>query len=163
MCAGRARLIADTPSDLPLRLRVARGVPNIMADHEQQLQELCLNAVETNAQVDECIASFMEGTYFTGEEDGNSAVYTNNGFSQNKIDSDDDKDMLDNLQMMWASELADSITSTKPPPSGKRSDAAASPSAQVVKPKPKPWSVRSSPSGTWVRDPVTRQMKNLDA
>ena len=34
---------------------------------------------------------------------------------------------------------------------------------QPVKKKPAPWSSRSSPSGTFVRDPKTGEMRNIDA
>ena len=37
------------------------------------------------------------------------------------------------------------------------------PDASTSSSKPKPWSSRSSPSGTFVRDPVTGEMRNIDA
>ena len=64
----------------------------------------------------------------------------------------DAEDLVDNLQNIWASDLP------MPKTTSGISDNPQDASVQKVK----PWSSRSSPSGTFVRDPVTGEMRNID-
>jgi hypothetical protein len=80
---------------------------------------------------------------------------------------DDGECLLNDLHSLWASDLPISTTLQRPqnnmPLSSNgairvdTSDNVASSSAV------KPWSSRASPSGTFVRDPTTGKMKNVDA
>ena len=67
-------------------------------------------------------------------------------------DDDDLECMMDAMNSMWADEL---------PPS-KSSTSGIMDRPETPKQKAKPWSSRSSPSGTYVRDPKTGQMRNID-
>ena len=69
-----------------------------------------------------------------------------------ECDDDDLECMMDAMNSMWADELPPS----KAPTSGIM-DRPETPAQKV-----KPWSSRSSPSGTYVRDPKTGQMRNID-
>ena len=128
-------------------MRLARGTP-VLADHEKAIVEICSNPDKSDVEVEECVTDFLREGYYTES--------STNGSAQDENDSpesstEDDDDMLDNMFNMWAEDLpATPAAPAEPKPTQEKS-------------KPKPWSSRSSPSGTFVRDPRTGKMRNIDA
>eukprot|EP00977_Amphora_coffeiformis_P026337 scaffold25720_cov156-Amphora_coffeaeformis.AAC.4 len=136
-------LVGACPDDEPLVVRLARGTP-VLADHEEAVVDLCSNPGTSDSEVDECVTDFLRSGYYTEGED---AIPDD----ANGEDGEDDN-LLDNMFNMWAEDLpaTPSPSSTEDAPMTESS-------------KPKPWSSRSSPSGTFVRDPRTGKMTNIDA
>jgi hypothetical protein len=116
---------------------------------------LCSNV--DDEKVEQCIAAFMQDAY---DDDHN---MESNGNDASTDDDDDSSviavgasspeaaadNLIDSMYNLWAAELP-----TTPPPAPVDEETTSAP-------KIKPWSVRSSPSGTYVRDPVTGEMKNI--
>lgn len=146
-------LVAGCKDDEPLQLLVARGT-TVVQDHEKALVDLCSNPSEIGAEADECILEYLEGGHIIEDtpsyvpKDAVVAV-----IDDEECDTEDDEAdcMLDNMLNMWDEDYAKSPVKVEP----KIEEQSA--------PKVKPWSSRSSPSGTFVRDPVTGKMKNIDA
>lgn len=141
------------PEDEPLELRVLRGT-TVLEDHERALVELCSDPTLDGSESDECVLDFLKGGYDVGVD----VVSQVNGSNGSILDSDTDKeveqnenDLLDNMYNMWADELPVSAPIE-----------AVEETNQATNPEVKPWSSRSSPSGTWVRDPKTGEMRNID-
>lgn len=152
-------LVGCRNEDEPLVVRVVRGT-SIPARHEEALVELCSNPGSSDSEVEQCLLDFLQSGYY---DENTSSI---NGFTSGKdIDApilsiEEEADgLVDNLCNMWANEL----------PGTSLAAAAAAAAVQpnelgnTPEPKVKPWSSRSSPSGTWVRDPATGKMRNLDA
>lgn len=139
-------LVSATPEDKPLVLTVARGT-DVFEKHEEALVELCSSPGGSDKEVEGCIVDFLKEGYDLGTS------YDDEVEDEIKDCGDEDTEcMLDSMHNLWAEEL--------PPPTvsmdgGEQSTESAA--------KVKPWSSRSSPSGTYVRDPVTGEMKNIDS
>ena len=134
----------------------------MLEDHERTLVELCTNPVDS--QVEECLVTFLKAGYVDDNtEPTNSEVP--------ECAEDDSDCLVDSLYNLWANDLPS-------PPSPSSSTAAATSTSNGSRSgnnnnnnnsnnnneeptKLKPWSSRSSPSGTYVRDPRTGQMKNI--
>jgi hypothetical protein len=96
-------------------------------------------------EVENCVVDFLAGGY---DEVGD------NLHDQGAECGDDDTEcLIDDMMNLWADEVP-----LPPTTSGIADQVNGENSAK----KPKPWSSRSSPSGTWVRDPKTGQMRNID-
>lgn len=135
--------MAACPDDEPLNVRLARGT-SALEDHEAAVVDLCSRPDKSDTEVEECVTDFLQAGYFAQDEDDNET-------EEAAVSSGDDS-MLDDMFSMWAEDLP--ATPAKP----------AVDSDKDIKPtKPKPWSSRSSPSGTFVRDPKTGKMRNIDA
>jgi hypothetical protein len=137
-----------------LVLQVQRGT-SAAADHDQALTDLCTNPDASNDQVEQCIAAFLQDGYDDDNRIDNvdqtaSSIVGNNDDNDNDDDTKASDGLIDAMYNFWAAELPEAV----PVP----------PTAEpVVEPKAKvkPWSVRSSPSGTYVLDPTTGKMKNI--
>jgi hypothetical protein len=136
--------VGSVPEEDPLRLQVARGT-GVYERHESTVVDLCQTTSVSDKEVEECVVDFLKFGYDTAPEPIN----------EEECDIDDEANcMLDGMMNLWADELP------LPPTTSGISD---QPAGENVAKKPKPWSSRSSPSGTFVRDPVTGEMRNLDA
>ena len=137
------RLVSAVAEEDPLTIQVARGT-NVYERHESTIVDVCNGAGASDKEVEECVVDFISGGYnYEADAVESDAVECN----------DEDADcLIDDMMNLWADEL--------PPPS-----TTSGITAQTVQTtsKPKPWSSRSSPSGTWVRDPKTGKMRNIDA
>lgn len=134
-------LVASRPDDEHLEIRVARG-SRVQEEHEEALVELCSNPGAMDEDVEQCVSDFLIGTYM---DDSVSEI------DIECADKSDDECLVDNLYSMWAEDLPPRPVAPKIPETKKDE-----------RTKPKPWSSRSSPSGTFVRDPKTGKMKNID-
>lgn len=132
-------------------MRLARDTP-VLADHEEAVVDLCSNPDKSDTEVDECVTDFLRAGYYTEEEDAIPVDDESTGGEQETA-ADNDNALLDNMFNMWAEDLP-----APPPPS--TDDLNGENDKQS---KPKPWSSRSSPSGTFVRDPRTGKMTNIDS
>jgi hypothetical protein len=150
-------LVKSRPDDEPLVLRVARN-SRVLEDHEHALVELCRNPDgglgATEEQMEQCVNAFVQSTYDDFDDATSQQVTV-----ECLVDGDEDPTsadcLLDSMYSMWAEDGVPSV----PLPSIPTPDDEAS----RTKAKVKPWSSRSSPSGTYVRDPATGKLKNLDA
>ena len=133
--------MASVPDEEPLTLKIARGT-DVMDRHEKILAELCSVTGGNEKEVEQCVVDYISGGY----------DYDSGPDSPLECTDDDAECLIDNLHNMWAEALPMPATTsgiTDQPPTPAR--------------KVKPWSSRSSGSGTWVRDPKTGQMRNIDA
>lgn len=133
-------MVASRPEEEALEIQIARG-GDAFDEHEKAVIELCANE-STDKEIEQCVVDYLSIDYKT----------SNNVPKQDEecdIEDPDADCMVGNLQSMWAEDL--------PPPPAPAEDVPVEQPAQTVK----PWSSRSSPSGTYVRDPATGEMKNI--
>jgi len=125
-----------------LTIKVIRG-SDVMAKHESTLVDLCI-LPEDDKAIDNCIETMYKADYEIKQ-------VSNGGDNGIEECTDDDVDcMLDAMFGVWGEEID----------LGKEKESAEK--EVVEKKKPAPWSSRSSPSGTFVRDPKTGKMVNID-
>lgn len=131
-------LVSGRPDESPLVMRIARG-SDVMERHELALVELCIVGDDTTTA--DCITSI-----YAAEDD----IYLAGGDNMTMCDDDDGTECL--LDSMWSDWSFDKATEEVE-------------KEEEVKKKPKksqPWSSRSSPSGTYVRNPKTGKLENID-
>ena len=133
-------LVGGRQEDSPIIIRVARG-SDVKERHELALVELCI--VGDDAMTADCITAIYSDEAID---------MRNTEIPQQCGDEDDETEcMLDSLWDTWS----DGLTTT-----GSEEE-----EVQEDKPKKKkaqPWASRSSGSGTYVRDPKTGKMVNID-
>jgi len=135
-------LIAGRQENDGLTIRVIRG-SDVLAKHESALVDLCL-LPENDKDVENCIETMYKADYDIKND-------YNEDTSEAEECNDDDLDcMLDAMFNIWGDEL------------GLKKEEDTDDTPEPVKKKPAPWSSRSSPSGTFVRDPKTGKMMNID-
>uniref|UniRef100_A0A7S4J0I1 Uncharacterized protein n=1 Tax=Odontella aurita TaxID=265563 RepID=A0A7S4J0I1_9STRA len=111
-----------------------------MAKHESALVDLC-TIPEKDVNLESCLTA-INGYDMDFDDDDMPTV---------DCGDDEAECMIDQLYAGWGEELG----------MEKQDDEAEE--EEEKKKKPAPWSSRSSPSGTFVRDPKTGEMVNLDA
>eukprot|EP00534_Pseudo-nitzschia_fraudulenta_P001807 CAMPEP_0201126844 /NCGR_PEP_ID=MMETSP0850-20130426/27720_1 /ASSEMBLY_ACC=CAM_ASM_000622 /TAXON_ID=183588 /ORGANISM="Pseudo-nitzschia fraudulenta, Strain WWA7" /LENGTH=317 /DNA_ID=CAMNT_0047395453 /DNA_START=131 /DNA_END=1084 /DNA_ORIENTATION=+ len=142
------QLVSAVPEKELLTIMVARGTI-ILERHEKTIVELC-NLSETDDQnVQECVVNFIAGGY---DYDVDAANESDAVKDEELCNDADTECLIDDMMNLWAEELP------LPPTTSGITDQANKPTPKTVK----PWSSRSSPSGTWVRDPKTGKMRNID-
>ena len=142
--------MASVPDDSTLVLQVVRG-SKVYQRHEAALVDLCETSGKSDKEVENCVVDFLSAGYAdlaTSTETPEEEVSVEEG----EASSDD---LIDNMMNLWAEELPADTSLSGIADATNGGDASAA--------KPKPWSSRSSPSGTYVRDPVTGEMRNIDA
>ena len=148
VCLRRRGLVAARPKEEPLQLLVARGT-TVLEDHEKALVELCSDPTLDGKESEECIVNFLKEGYAETKVKKQPVV-------EAEVDlEEEEEDVVANLYNMWADDMEDMI-----PNGSQKQDEALE---EKEKPSVKPWSSRSSPSGTFVRDPKTGAMRNIDA
>lgn len=143
----RKSLVAGRPADSPLTIRVARG-SDVRERHELALVELCI--VGDDARADECITAI----YRQDDDVGFLAAAADGDMAASSPCEEDDgtECMLDAMWGDWSEGLMDAEEEEK----------TEVPKEEGGKKKVAPWSSRSSPSGTYVRNPKTGKMENID-
>jgi len=132
---------------------VARGT-NVVAEHESALVDLCTSIGQNELEIEECVIDFLTSTY---EEE---IELKSENLGEEEIDliergDDEDKRLNDVIDNMWGDELEEVLPTNTTNLSEKV--------AETESPKKvAPWRSRSSPSGTYVRDPTTGEMTNID-
>jgi hypothetical protein len=111
--------------------------------HETALVDLCMSPGVNEKEIEECLFTILSGSYQNEEEKGEEQV--------SQCD-DEEECLLDDMFAMWEEDM---------PTPTKKSE----PEEEEIKDGPviPPWSSRSSPSGTYARDPATGEMRNVDA
>ena len=149
----------------PFTLRVLRGT-TALQDHEVALTELCSNPDTTSSEAEQCMIDYIQSGYAIADSIVNFDNTPNNCECNILLDNEmDDGDcLLNDMHSLWASDLPMSSslqqTDKVTPISGGAAVATNRTNDNVA--VVKPWSSRVSPSGTFVRDPTTGKMKNLD-
>lgn len=132
-------LISGRNSEDTLILKIIRGT-DVMAEHETILVEQCMLEEEGKAEnIEKCIEALYQTDYTIDDKE------------VTVCDDSDIDCMLDQMYSIW-----DDINKN-----GEYTDKEES-EEKTKKQKPAPWSSRSSPSGTFVRDPKTGKMRNID-
>lgn len=129
-----------------LTIWVLRGT-DVMARHESVLVDLC--TVDADADMDDCIHTIMN------------EIELNSLATETGINADCDPEgecLLDAMADFWTAETddvfgTDTVEEEAPNQAG--------PTAEPAKKQARPWASRSSPSGTYVRDPVTGKLRNI--
>jgi hypothetical protein len=127
-----------------LTIQVVRGT-NVLERHETAIVDMCNMSGASDKEVENCVVDFLAGGYNDGDVDVETTDCVNDKDAECLIDS-----MID----LWAEEV------TPPPTTSGISDQTIN--GERTGKKAKPWSSRASPSGTWVRDPKTGEMRNID-
>ena len=149
-------LVSGRPHELPLTIRVARGT-SCRDRHEAVLMRLCEEDESTNEKIlGNTITSFISHGYFD-EDVGNDIV-------ECSIESDEADCMIDAMCAIWGEEC-DLNKSSYSKDNGeimpdKNSEVEAEEAPQ--KKKLSGYFSRSSPSGTYTRDPTTGKIENVD-
>ena len=136
-------LVSGREKNKPLTIRVARG-SDVLERHEMALVDLCV--LGEDPEVVECINT-INSAYFVGEGDD---IAADGDMATDCLDSETEC-MLDNMWEMWTEGLP-----------VKNFEEEKIEEIKVEKKKIQPWASRSSGSGTWVRDPQTGEMRNID-
>jgi hypothetical protein len=138
--------VAGIPDGEVLELQILRGT-KIMEQHDSALVDICASIGKDEKEIEECVVSFLSSAFAEDQEDFND-------IGENAPDTDSILD--DAFQTLWGSESmelnAAPVSDTNSP--SKEISAKSS--------KPLPWRSRSSPSGTFVRDPKTGKLRNID-
>lgn len=135
-------LIAGRNSEDTLILKIIRGT-DVMAEHETTLVEQCMLEDEGKAEnIEKCIEALYEADYKIDDKEEVIAC-----------DDSDIECMLDQMYNIW-DEVNKNGEYTEKEESEEKTN--------KKKQKPAPWSSRSSPSGTFIRDPKTGKMRNID-
>lgn len=135
----RSMVGAVIPND-PLQISVARGT-DVMARHESALVDLCVLPTGSEQAVDDCVTAIHQMGWDDEDDEDDAAM---------PCDEDDSECLLENMWDMWAEDLPEQTKA-------KEEDV----EEEDTAPKPAPWSSRSSPSGTYVRNPKTGKMENI--
>merc|ERR1711957_122928 len=125
-----------------LVLKVIRG-STVQNDHDTALIDMCV-LPEKDTDIENCIEALYKADYDIKQ-------ITETEVDSNCDDGDSDC-MLDTMFNSWGEEMG----------LGKSEQQEEGIVEAVKKNKPAPWSSRSSPSGTYVRDPKTGKMVNID-
>ena len=157
-------MVSAVPNDETLVIQVARGT-DVLERHEKAVVDICSISESSDSDVENCVVTFLTDGYYDDIGGNDSSSSGSNDNTINKVtngegdgtdDNEADADVLiDSMMNMWVEE--DDLP--LPPTTSGITDGG---SQQNSNKKPKPWSSRSSPSGTWVRDPKTGQMRNID-
>lgn len=131
-----------------------------MDDHEQVLVDLCSDPTFDLKETDECIVSFLKEGYNlddavdeSDDDEVNGGIVNGKDDEATNGDSEEDGDALvANMYSMWADDMESQLPAVDLPLPTEKEDS-----------KAKPWSSRSSGSGTYVRNPTTGEMTNIDA
>ena len=137
-------LIAGHPEDEPISIFVARGT-NVQSEHDTALVDICTFNEGLDSQIEECIVGL--NTYDYAFEEDEPTIDCGD-------DDDDSECLIDQMYGSWGDEMSEFT---------EKADADDDATEEQPAKKPAPWSSRSSPSGTFVRDPKTGEMRNIDA
>jgi len=136
-------LVGGRQDEMNLILKIVRNT-NVLAQHEKALVDLCIlpEGEGKDSNLVKCIEALYQSDYDIDDSEGAGSC----------LDTDAEC-MLDTMLDTWGDEL-DVMA-------GEMVEEVVVDEVKKVK-KPAPWSSRSSGSGTYVLDPKTRKMINLD-
>jgi hypothetical protein len=161
-------LVSAVPQEEPLKIEVVRGT-DVLERHETAIVDLCNMSGANDKEIENCVVDYMAGGYDAGIEDDRASIGDDMVDEGENLVSDEAADgLIDDIMSLWMDELplppdetTDSWSDELPLPLEKSGiiDQARGHNSDK---KPKPWSSRSSQSGTFVRDPTTGKMRNID-
>lgn len=145
--------VASRPDEEVLEFMIARGT-QVLTQHESALVDLCASVGEDEKAIEECVMNFLTSAY--SEDEGDDPGM------EGSCDGDEDTECLldDMFETLWGGEFSNVLT---PEPKSEDGQLPVVEEAKATSGKPLPWRSRASPSGTFVRDPKTGQMRNIDA
>jgi hypothetical protein len=148
--------VSARPEEEALVLRVARGT-TVLDDHESALVELCSDPTLDSKEAEECIVDFLKEGYNMDDDPVEQQLIDVESELVEQVDENlvDEDAIVADMYSMWAEEMDDLVRSPESQAVQQEDDSS--------KPSVKPWSSRSSGSGTFVRDPKTGAMRNIDA
>jgi hypothetical protein len=126
----------------------------VIEEHESALMELCTDPMLDGADTEQCFWDFLKDGYNFSADVDEEGDLAGEGDGQARIGFNPvgEEDLVHNIHHMWAADLP-----VSPYLSGLSTENEEK-QAKVIK----PWSSRSSPSGTFVRDPKTGRMRNIE-
>jgi hypothetical protein len=136
--------VSSRPEDEALELRVVRGT-TVLDDHEAAMTDLCANPDSSDEEVEQCVLDYIQSGYYYEDPSA--------GSNEELCDTHDNNCALGDLHNLWAGDLLPVSVPKE----------AADTKKDRSQPAVKPWSSRVSPSGTYVRDPATGEMRNIDS
>lgn len=144
--------MAGIADEAVLEFRIVRGT-QVLAQHESALVDLCASVGEDEQAIEDCVVSFLNSAYSDEIDDQTE--------TEGPCSDDEETECLldDMFENLWGSETAETVAPAAKADIGQRLMDEAKPKSS----KPLPWRSRSSPSGTFVRDPKTGKMRNIDA
>lgn len=164
-------LVTSRPDHEVLQFRVMRGT-DVIHEHERALVEIITNPnYDTDDKLEEGIVNFIVGGYYPTTSNTRRNYIIANGKRQGTVkfeedeteemcDPDDDAEcLLDDIHNLWAGMQDYSTEPSVASGTTANSEKTNSSNKQTIN---RPWSSRSSPSGTFVRDPKTGKIRNID-
>jgi hypothetical protein len=120
--------------------------------------EYCNQIGSNDDEVDSCLLDFLQGGYADSNESQD--IISSETDDSYNCDDPETECLLDNMYEMWDQDLPALTNKNAESDLGNTANKGSQgqPSSTI-----KPWNSRSSPSGTFVRDPATGQMRNIDA
>eukprot|EP00978_Attheya_sp_CCMP212_P005435 scaffold12193_cov51-Attheya_sp.AAC.1 len=139
----------------PLTLEIVRGT-NVLSDHQTALVDLCLMPdEEREVSINQKLSEFLKSGYCDDDDDDD-----DESTSAEECNPDSDADCLvDSMYQDWHNDFEEDDADFQEQDLEEMDNNNEPP----TKPNPAPWSSRSSPSGTFVRDPATGKLRNIDA
>lgn len=136
----------------PLVLRIARGT-SVLEEHEAAVVDACTQNAGSDKEAEDCIVAFLADSDNLADLEANDGVMDKG--SKVSVNDDDNVENLmpDVMQSLWGDELAETMSTI--------SEEVEEPKESKPEKVARPWSSRSSPSGTFVRDPKTGKMNNI--
>ena len=149
-------LVSGRPHELPLTIRVARGT-SCRDRHESALMKLCEEDQVANEKIlSNTINSFFSQDYFDEEIE--------NKVNECSVETDESDCMIDAMCALWGEECEVNIpANTESNSETSQKKAVDIDVEEAPKKKQSSYFSRSSPSGTYIRDPATGKMENVDA
>ena len=136
-----------------MEFQIARGT-SVLTQHESALVDLCASVSEDDKAIEECVLNFLTSAYSDDE------AAQDDPRMDGSCGADEETECLldDMFDTLWGGEFSDVLT-----PELKTENVQLVEEGKPTLGKPLPWRSRSSPSGTFVRDPKTGEMRNIDA
>jgi len=155
-------LVSATDYNQNLVIKVARGT-SVMERHEAALMKLCeIDSTAEDKQFDGYITSFLKG----GMDDN---VYDTTNLSDetaaSQCDAEDEECIMNVMCDLWGEECEVLGTNhiTAKEKEEKKQQQQQKKKEEAEKPAKSSYFSRSSPSGTFIRDPKTGKLENVDA
>jgi hypothetical protein len=134
---------------------VARGT-DVQTKHDTMLVDICTFNEGLDSQIEECIVGLNSYGMAFGDDDDD------DDDEPAECADDDTECLLDQMHGSWEDEMSGLMDGGGEAKTGKGGGADEEEEGAAKEPKIAPWSSRSSPSGTFVRDPKTGEMRNID-
>lgn len=141
-------LVSGYDPENTLVIKVQRGT-DVLTRHEQALVDLCLiSDSDVDVELDDCLKIINSGEEISSPNDDDK--------EQLCIEDGEEECMLDTMFSSWSEDF------TYGNGNSAKNDSKDGEEEEEKSSSPPPWASRSSPSGTYVRDPRTGEMRNIN-